>query len=107
MQFVSLYSLVLTWRGRDMSIELSPHARKRLMIRRIDEKDVIITLKNPDKVLFDEETGNFIAVRKINDKILVVAYTIAEGAAKVVSAFLSSKIDIDEKRVRNGRWREI
>jgi urease accessory protein UreE len=56
-----------------MSIELSPHAKKRLMMRAIDEKEVIMALRNPDKVLLDEETGNFIAVRKANDKILVVA----------------------------------
>ena len=90
-----------------MSIELSPHAKKMLMMRAIDEKDVIMTLKNPDKVLFDEETGNFIAVRKTNDKILVVIYTTVKGMAKIVSAFQTSKLDIVDKRIKKGRWREI
>jgi len=58
-----------------MSIELSLHAKKRLKMRGISEKDVLMTLRNPDKILFDEETGNFIAVKKLNDKILIVAYT--------------------------------
>ena len=90
-----------------MSIELSPHAKKRLKRRGINEKDVLMTLRNPDKVLFDEETGNFIAVRKINDKILIVAYTTAKGIAKIVSAFQTSKLDIVDKRIKKGRWREI
>ena len=54
-----------------MSIELSLHAKKRLKMRGINEKDVLMTLRNPDKILFDEEIGNFIAVRKLNDKILL------------------------------------
>ena len=90
-----------------MSIELSPHAKKMLMMRTIDEKDVIMTLKNPDKVLFDEETGNFIAVRKTNDKILVVIYTTVKGMAKIISALQTSKLDIVDKRIKKGRWREI
>ena len=45
-----------------MSIESSPHAKKRLKMRRINEKDVLMTLRNSDKILFDEEIGNFIAV---------------------------------------------
>ena len=47
------------------------HAKKRLKMRGINEKDVLMTLRNPDKILFDEEIGNFIAVRKLNDKILL------------------------------------
>ena len=90
-----------------MSIELSPHAKKRLKVRGINEKDVLMTLRNPDKVLFDEETGNFIAVRKINDKILIVAYTTVKGIAKIVSAFQTSKLDIVDRRIKKGRWREI
>jgi len=54
-----------------MSIELSLHAKKRLKMREINEKDVLMTLRGPDKMLFDEGTGNFIAVKKLNDKILL------------------------------------
>ncbi|WP_456328593.1 DUF2283 domain-containing protein [Archaeoglobus sp.] len=67
--------------------------------------DVISALKNPDKVLFDEDTGKFIVVKKINDKILVVAYMIAGNVVRVVSAFITSKLDIVDKRIRKGRWR--
>jgi len=90
-----------------MIIEFSTHAKKRLKIRGIAESDVISTLKNPDKVLFDEETGNFIAIKKINGMILVVAYVVVRNVARVVSAFLTSKIDIVNKRIKKGRWREI
>lgn len=90
-----------------MTIEFSPHAKKRLKIRGIAEAKVISSLKNPDKVLFDEDTGNFIAVKKINDKILVVAYMIAGNVVRVMSAFITSKLDIVDKRIRKGRWRII
>lgn len=90
-----------------MSIELSLHAKKRLKMRGINEKDVLMTLRNPDKILFDEETGNFIAVKKLNDKILIVAYTTVKGIAKIVSAFQTSKLNIIGKRIKKGRWRQI
>jgi len=90
-----------------MTIEFSPHAKKMIQVRGIDEADVIITLKNPDKILFDEETGNFIAIKKIDNKILIVAYTMIGKIVRVVSAFLTSKTDIVDRRVRRGRWRLI
>lgn len=90
-----------------MTIELSPHAKKRLKIRQIAEVDVISALKNPDKILFNGDTGNFIAVKKINDKMLVVVYMIVGNIVRVVSAFITSKLDIVDKRIRKGRWRII
>ena len=76
-----------------MMIEFNPHAKKRFKIRGIAESDVIATLKNPDKLLFDEDTGNFIAVKKVNGKVLDVAYVIIRNVARVVSTFLTSKLD--------------
>ena len=35
---------------------------------------VLSTLRDPDNILFDEKTGYFIAVKKINDKLLIVAF---------------------------------
>ena len=90
-----------------MTIEFGPHAKKRLKIRGIAEAEVISALKNPDKVLFDENTGNFIAIKKINDKILVVAYAIAGSVVRVVSAFITSKLNIVDRRIKRGRWRVI
>jgi len=90
-----------------MTIEFSPHAKKRIRIRGIAEADVISALKNPDKILFDEDTGNFIAVKKINDKILVVVYFIVGNVVRVVSAFITSKLDIVDKRIKKGRWRIV
>ena len=90
-----------------MTIEFSPHAKWMIQIRGIDEADVKATLKNPDKILFDEETGNFVAVKKIDDKILIVVYVVVGSVIRVVSAFLTSKLDIVDRRVRRGRWRLI
>ncbi len=57
-----------------MKVEISAHARRRLVIRGISENTVLNTLRNPDNILFDEETGYFIAVKKINNKLLIVAF---------------------------------
>ncbi len=83
--------------------------KKRVRTRGIAEADVISALKNPDKILFDEDedTGNFIAVKKINDKILVVVYFIVGNVVRVVSAFITSKLDIVDKRIKKGRWRIV
>lgn len=89
-----------------MKIEFTPHARKRIEIRGLSEDLVVNTLKNPDRVLFDEETGNFIAVKRIDDKLSIVAYVLTEDAVRIVSAFVTSKLDLAEKRIKNGRWRE-
>lgn len=90
-----------------MKVEISPHAKKRLAMRKIPEDLVLNTLKNPDNTLFDEETGYFIAVKKIDDSLLVVAFLLIDDVVRVISAFLTSKLNIVEKRVRSGRWKLI
>jgi len=65
---------------------------------------VLRTLKNPDEILFDKETGYFIAVRKIDNKLCIAAYVLTGDVSKVVSAFLTSKLNIVENRIRKGRW---
>ena len=90
-----------------MKVEISPHAKKRLAIRKISEDLVLNTLRNPDNTLFDEETGYFIAVKKINNKLLIVAFLLIDEIIRVISAFLTSKFNIAERRIRSGRWKLI
>jgi len=54
-----------------------------------------------------KETGHFIAVRKVDDRLSVVAYLLLGDTVRVVSAFLTSKLNIVEKRVSKGRWRRL
>ena len=90
-----------------MKIEISIHARRRLAIRRISEDSVLNTLRNPDNILFDENTGYFIAVKKINDRLLIIAFLLVDETIRVISAFSTSKLNIVERRIKIGRWKPI
>ncbi len=90
-----------------MKVEISPHAKKRLAMRKIPESLILNTLENPDNIMFDEKTGYFIAVKKTDDNLLVVAFLLIDDVIRVISAFSTSKLNIVEKRIRSGRWRLI
>ncbi len=57
--------------------------------------------------MFDEEIGYFIAVKKIDDRLLIVAFLLMEDIIRVISAFSTSKLNIVEGRIRSGRWKLI
>jgi len=87
-----------------VKIEVSPHAKRRLAVRMISEDLVYDTIRNPERVLFDKESGYFIAVKKVNDKFLIVAYLLLEESRiRVITAFLTSDPNIVERRVGRGR----
>lgn len=90
-----------------MKVEISPHAKKRLAIRGISEDLILDTLRNPDNTLFDEETGYFISVKKIDSKLLVVAFQLTNDVVRVISTFLTSKLNIVDKRIMSRRWKLI
>lgn len=73
-----------------MKIEISSHTKMRLDTRMISEDLVFNTIENPDRVLFDKESGYFIAVKKIDNKLLIAAYLLFEDRVRVITAFLTS-----------------
>ena len=79
-------------------IEISPHAKKRMPERGISNELAVETLKSPDEILLDNETGYFIAVKHVRSKISIVAYMPFGDSLKVVSAFLTSKLNIVKKQ---------
>jgi len=56
-----------------VKIEISPHAKRRLKVRTIPENLVVDTAKNPDNILYDRKSGYFIAMKKIENKLLPLA----------------------------------
>ncbi len=90
-----------------MKVEISQHAKRRLVIRGISENLILDTLRNPDKTLFDEETGYFIAAKKVNDKLLIVAFQLSGDVVRVISTFLTSKLDMIDRRIKSKRWKLI
>jgi len=71
-----------------MKIEISPHARRRLAVRMIPEDLVFSAIRDPERVLFDKESG----------------YFIEENTVRVITAFLTSDPNTIERRIRRGRW---
>ena len=51
--------------------------------------------------------GNFVAVKKIDNKLLIVIFEEVFGCFKVISAIKSSKLNLPENRVKRGRWIEV
>ncbi len=84
-------------------IEFTRHAEEKLKERGITKDEVIDVITNPDEVLFDTVKGNLVAIRKINDYYLIVIYTPTKPI-RVVSALVTSKLNIVENRVGRGRW---
>jgi len=88
-------------------IEVSEHARWRLKRRKIDLSEVIDCLPNPDEILYDVKEKTFVAVKRLNGKILVVAYVVEGERVRVVTAFRSDKLNMIKNRIESGRWVKI
>ena len=74
----------------------------------ISEGLVYDTIRNPERVLFGKESGYFIAVKKVSDKFLIVAYLLLEESIiRVITTFLTSDPSIIERRVGRGRWEPL
>jgi len=84
-------------------LKFTRHAEEKLKERGITKSEVISTITNPDEVLFDTVRGNLVAIRKMNDYYLIVIYTPTKPI-RVVSALVTSKLNIVENRVKRGRW---
>jgi len=66
------------------------------------------TLRTPDELYEDVEHGTMIAIRKVNDKFVILAYREEEEVAKVITLYYTSKFDrlVRSKMVR-GAWKKI
>jgi len=76
-------------------------------MRMISEELVFNGVVDPDRVLFDRESGYFIAVKKVNNMLLIIAYLLFEERVKIITAFLTSDPNIVERRVASGRWEPL
>jgi len=65
-------------------------------------------LSVPDKFYEDVEHGVGIAVKKVNDKFVIVAFEEEDGAVKVITLYYTVKFDklVKSKMVR-GAWKRV
>jgi hypothetical protein len=90
-----------------MTIELSHHAMEKARMRGVSMTQIYQTLRTPDELYNDVEHVTMIALKKINDKSIVLAYREEAGAVKVITIYYTTKINrlIASKTVR-GAWKK-
>jgi len=79
-----------------MKIAFSKHARYQMLERNISEKEIILTLSNPDKII-SQPRSKFQAVKLLKKAgkkyLMVVIYRKINSIKKVITAFLTTKIE--------------
>ena len=71
-----------------MPIEFTKHALERLKARDIDKKEVISTLKTPEKII--KTSGINIAQKKVEHQLLRVFYREEKKTKIVITAYKAS-----------------
>lgn len=91
-----------------MPVEFSFHALEKARRRGVKMSQVYQTLKTPDELYEDVEHGAMVAVKKTNDKFIILAYREEAGAAKVITIYYTTKLDriVRSKMVR-GIWKRV
>lgn len=91
-----------------MTIEFSHHAMEKARRRGVSMAQIYQTLRTPDELYDDIEYGTVMALKKINDKSVVLAYREEAGAVKVITIYYTTKIDrlVASKTVR-GAWKKV
>ena len=104
------YCLVklMGWGSVGMSVEFSRHALEKVRKRGVSMSDVYGALGVPDELYEDVEHGTLVAVKKVYDKFVIVAYREEDSVVKVITVYYSFKFDrlLRAKMVR-GAWKRI
>jgi len=94
--------------GKSLVIKFSRHALEKAHWRKVKIQHIRLTLRNPDELYEDVERGVMIAIKKVDEKSVVVAYREEEDLVKVITLYYTTKLDrfIKAKTVR-GAWKKI
>ena len=88
-------------------IRFSSHASQKMRFRGILVDEVVLTLRSPDEVYVDLEHDTKVALRKIDDKHIVVVYSTNKDIC-VVTVYYTRKVDrLIRAKVGRGAWRKI
>ena len=98
---------VITKKSVKAGVRFSIHAKEKMRNRGVRVSDVLAAITAPDSLYEDVEYGTLVAVRRINDNIVIVVYKMENGEAKVITLFYTTKLDklIRAKMVR-GVWKK-
>lgn len=91
-----------------MTIQFSRHALEKAHRRSVQISHIHKTLKNPDEQYEDVEHRAMIAIKKVNEKSIILAYRKEAKLVKIITLYYTTRLDrlIKSKTVR-GAWRKI
>jgi len=91
-----------------LTIKFSRHALEKARWRKGKIQHIRLTLKDPDELYEDVEHRVMIAIKKVNEKSVVVAHKKEDDLVKVITLYYTTKLDslIKAKTVR-GAWKKI
>jgi len=90
-----------------LTIELSRHALEKALFRNIKIHHIRQTLKTPDELYADTEHSVTIAIKKINRKSIILAYTKEDNLVKVITLYYTTKLDrLLKAKTRRGAWKK-
>ena len=91
-----------------MPVQFSDHALEKARRRGVNISLAYRTLKNPDELYEDVEHETMIAVKKTNDKSVILAYKEEAKLVKVITIYYTTKFDrlVRSKTVR-GAWKRV
>ena len=90
-----------------MTIEFSRHALEKALLRNIKMQHIRRTLKNPDELYEDTEHSVTIAIKKINEKSILLAYTKENELVKVITLYYTTKLDrLIRAKTGRGAWKK-
>ena len=89
-----------------VKVYLSRHASEKARRRNVTMSHIRRTLDAPDQLYEDVEHGTMIALKKTNDKTVIIAYRKQPQSAKVITLYYTTKLDklLRAKTVR-GAWK--
>ena len=91
-----------------MTIEFSRHALEKAHRRSVKIPYIRWTLKSPDELYEDLDHGVMIAVKKVNQKSVIVVYKSEGSLVKVITLYYTTKLDrLIKAKTARGAWRKI
>jgi hypothetical protein len=88
-------------------VKFSSHAKEKMLSRNVKISDVHATITKPDDMYEDFEHGTFIAVKKVNDNSIILAYKMENDGAKVITLFYTTKLDkLLKTKTAKGAWKK-
>lgn len=91
-----------------MSVEFSRHALEKVQRRRVNMSHIYGALEAPNELYEDVEHGAMIAVKKVDDKSVIIAYREEYGVVKVITVYYTVKFDrLVKSKVVRGAWKRV